>query len=60
MTKDKWVTIMKAAGFNDADMHRWHRTFERSAPQDHEDFLRYLHIPEAEIRSIREWSVKAE
>jgi DNA-binding transcriptional MerR regulator len=60
MTKDKWVGIMKAAGFSEADMRRWHRTFERSSPQDHEEFLRFLHIPEAEIKSIREWSVKAE
>ncbi len=60
MTKDKWVSIMKDAGFSEADMRRWHRTFERSSPQDHEEFLKYLHIPEGEIRSIREWSAKAE
>ncbi len=60
MTKDKWVSIMKDAGFSEADMRRWHRTFERSSPQDHEEFLKYLHIPEGEIKSIREWSAKAE
>jgi len=60
MTKEKWVSIMKAAGFNEADMKRWHREFERSAPQDHQEFLQYLHIPEAEINSIREWSRKPE
>jgi len=58
MTKDKWVAIMKAAGFKDDDMHRWHREFEKSAPEDHQEFLNYLHIPENEIRSIREWSRK--
>jgi DNA-binding transcriptional MerR regulator len=60
MTKDKWVSIMKDAGFSEADMRRWHRTFERSSPQDHEEFLKYLHIPDGEIKSIREWSAKAE
>jgi DNA-binding transcriptional MerR regulator len=56
MTKDKWVQIMKASGFTEADMHRWHTEFEKSAPSDHQEFLEYLHIPADEIRSIREWS----
>jgi DNA-binding transcriptional MerR regulator len=59
MTKEKWVSIMKDAGFSEADMQRWHRTFERSSPEEHEEFLKYLHIPEKEVKSIREWSAKA-
>jgi DNA-binding transcriptional MerR regulator len=58
MTKDKWVSIMKAAGFTEDDMRRWHREFEKAAPEDHNEFLAYLHIPAAEITSIREWSRK--
>lgn len=58
MTKDKWVEVMKAAGFKEEDMHRWHREFERSAPDDHQEFLQFLHISEKEITSIREWSRK--
>jgi DNA-binding transcriptional MerR regulator len=58
MTKDKWVNIMKNAGFSEDDMHRWHREFERAAPEDHQEFLHYLHIPEKEIRDIREWNKK--
>jgi DNA-binding transcriptional MerR regulator len=58
MTKEKWVSIMKSAGFQEADMRRWHREFERSAPEEHQEFLQYLHIPAEEIRSIREWSRK--
>jgi DNA-binding transcriptional MerR regulator len=56
MTKEKWVSIMKSAGFSEADMQRWHREFERAAPDDHQEFLQYLHIPEKEIRDIRDWS----
>lgn len=56
MTKDKWVAIMKAAGFTEQDMQRWHREFEREAPSDHQEFLEYLKIPEAEIGRIRAWS----
>ena len=59
MTKEKWVSIMKAAGLTEDDMNRWHREFERSAPEDHNEFLQFLHIPAAEIKTIREWSRKA-
>jgi DNA-binding transcriptional MerR regulator len=60
VTKDKWVSIMKACGFTDEQMHRWHREFERSAPAEHQEFLEFLHIPSDEIKKIREWStVKA-
>jgi DNA-binding transcriptional MerR regulator len=53
MTKDKWVSIMQACGFSKEQMHRWHAEFERSAPEDHQEFLEYLHIPAAEIKTIR-------
>jgi DNA-binding transcriptional MerR regulator len=59
MTKDKWVSIMKAAGFSEDDMRRWHREFEKAAPDDHNEFLNFLHIPAGEIKSIRDWSRKA-
>ena len=58
MTKEKWVSIMKAAGFTENDMYRWHREFERSSPEEHNEFLRFLHIAPGEIKSIREWSRK--
>ncbi len=51
---------MRAAGFSEADMRRWHAQFEKSAPQEHQEFLEFLHIPTAEIQSIRDWSRKAE
>ncbi len=56
MTKDRWVAIMRAAGFNEDDMRRWHQEFEKAAPSDHQEFLEYLHIPKDEIASIRAWS----
>lgn len=58
VTKEKWVSIMKASGFTEADMKRWHAAFESSAPAEHQEFLEFLHIPEQEIESIREWSRK--
>jgi DNA-binding transcriptional MerR regulator len=56
MTKEKWTSIMKAAGFTEDDMKRWHQEFERAAPDDHQEFLNYLHIAPEEIRHIRDWS----
>ncbi len=58
ITKEKWVSIMKAAGFAKADMERWHTEFEKMAPEEHQEFLEFLHIPAEEIGSIREWSRK--
>jgi DNA-binding transcriptional MerR regulator len=59
VTKEKWVEVMRAAGFTEDDMHRWHAEFERSAPREHQEFLEFLHIPPEEVRSIRDWSRKA-
>jgi DNA-binding transcriptional MerR regulator len=58
VTKEKWVSVMRAAGFTGDDMHRWHAVFEKSAPHEHQEFLEFLHIPPAEIETIREWSRK--
>ncbi len=49
---------LKASGLTEADMRRWHVEFERAAPEDHQQFLEFLHIPEGEIRTIRDWSGK--
>lgn len=56
VTKDKWVSIMQAAGFSEDDMHRWHAEFERAAPDEHQEFLEFIHVPKDEARQIREWS----
>ena len=48
--------IMRATGFADTEMTRWHVEFERSAPDDHQQFLEYLHIGAEEISHIRDWS----
>lgn len=59
MTKDKWVSIMHSAGFTEDDMQRWHKQFEKNSPDEHQEFLEYLHISKEEIGTIREWSRKA-
>jgi DNA-binding transcriptional MerR regulator len=58
VTKEKWTAIMRAAGFKDDDMHRWHAEFEKMAPQEHQEFLEFLHIPNEELNQIRAWSRK--
>jgi DNA-binding transcriptional MerR regulator len=59
VTKEKWVAVMRGAGFNEDDMRRWHSEFERTAPEEHQEFLEFLHLPEEEIGRIRDWSRKA-
>jgi MerR family transcriptional regulator, thiopeptide resistance regulator len=56
VTKEKWVAIMKAAGFSEEDMRRWHAEFEKNAPDEHQEFLEFLHIPAEELGRIRAWS----
>jgi MerR family transcriptional regulator, thiopeptide resistance regulator len=56
MTKDKWTQVMKDSGFSADDMHRWHAQFEKTEPEEHEQFLKFLHVPEPEVKTIREWS----
>jgi DNA-binding transcriptional MerR regulator len=56
ITRQKWVSIMTSCGFSQEQMHRWHSEFERSAPDEHQEFLEFLHIPEPEIKTIREQS----
>jgi MerR family transcriptional regulator, thiopeptide resistance regulator len=58
ITKDKWIAIMEGAGLSHDQMDRWHMEFERSAPEDHQEFLEFLHIPADDIKRIREWSRK--
>ncbi|WP_221032419.1 MerR family transcriptional regulator [Actomonas aquatica] len=53
LTKERWVTILKASGMTDADCLRWHVEFERLSPEAHQDFLESLQIPAAEIAQIR-------
>jgi DNA-binding transcriptional MerR regulator len=59
ITKEKWVAIMKASGLTNEQMHGWHTEFERSAPEEHQEFLEFLHIDPEEIRTIRERCRKA-
>jgi hypothetical protein len=49
---------MQAAGFSEKDMLRWHQQFEQKAPAEHQEFLEFLHIPAAEIGTIRQRSGK--
>ena len=56
VTKEKWVEVMRSAVFTDEQMRRWHMEFEKSAPDEHQEFLEFLHIPANEVVRIREWS----
>jgi DNA-binding transcriptional MerR regulator len=54
--KEGWVAVLRAAGLDDAAMHRWHVEFEKMAPAAHRDFLESLGLPTQEVARIRRWS----
>jgi len=56
INKERWVEIMRAAGFDEQAMHNWHIQFEKMEPETHQEFLESLGIDSDEIRKIREWS----
>ena len=56
VTKEKFTAVLRASGFTEDNMRRLHTEFENNAPNEHQEFLEFLHIPAEEIRSIREWS----
>ncbi len=53
VTKDRWVEIMKAAGFDKEAMLTWHRKFEEMEPDEHQKFLESLGLDAEEINNIR-------
>lgn len=53
MNKEKWVLLFREIGLDEATMTRWHKEFETRYPDEHQSFLEWLHIPEAEISLIR-------
>jgi DNA-binding transcriptional MerR regulator len=54
--KKEWVEMLKAAGLTGDGMAKWHREFEKNAPDAHQEFLEALGLPEPEIKMIREKS----
>jgi DNA-binding transcriptional MerR regulator len=53
MDREKWVKLLRASGFTDEDLGRWHRDFERTDPAYHRRFLEFLGLPADEIPIIR-------
>jgi len=56
LTKEYWVSLLKAAGLDNEGMKNWHIEFEKTSPEAHQDFLESIGIEQDEIRSIRNWS----
>lgn len=54
LDKFRWVAIMRAAGFDDDAMNKWHQKFEKMEPDAHQDFLKSLQIEDEEIATIRQ------
>ena len=55
VTKEKWVSVMQAAGFSDDQMHRWHKNSRIGARGAPGNSGVSAHSGE-EVKKIREWS----
>ncbi|MEX3966747.1 MerR family transcriptional regulator [Paraburkholderia sp. EG286B] len=51
--KDAWVAMLRSAGFDDAEMDRWHAEFEAENPDSHAAFLASLGLTPEEVKAIR-------
>ncbi|MDD3764509.1 MAG: MerR family transcriptional regulator [Nevskiales bacterium] len=49
----QWVKMLEEAGVDAAGRRRWHRAFERDAPQAHHEFLVSLGLSPDEIEAVR-------
>jgi DNA-binding transcriptional MerR regulator len=56
VTKELWVSLLKAAGLDNDGMKNWHIEFEKTSPEAHQDFLESIGIDQDEIVLIRDWS----
>jgi DNA-binding transcriptional MerR regulator len=56
ITKETWVSMLRAAGLDEEGMKNWHIEFEKTSPEAHQDFLESIGIEKDEIKSIRDWS----
>lgn len=56
VTKETWVSLLRAAGLDEAGMRNWHIEFEKTSPEAHQDFLESIGIDQDEIAEIRGWS----
>lgn len=60
ITKEHWVSLLKATGLDEDDMTKWHIEFEKMSPEAHQDFLESLGIEKDEIKVIRGLSSNGE
>lgn len=56
VNKAQWIEMLRAAGLDDAGMHKWHCEFEQRSPEAHQAFLESLGIDTHEIMQIRAFS----
>lgn len=54
--KAAWTSMLRRAGFSEAEMRAWHTSFETESPAEHAAFLESLGLARAEVQSIRRWS----
>jgi MerR family transcriptional regulator, thiopeptide resistance regulator len=49
----QWVKMLEEAGMDEQARRRWHMSFERDAPEAHDQFLKSLGLSDTEVAEIR-------
>lgn len=57
VTVEQWVEMFRAIGLGEDEMHKWHAVFEQRFPEGHQEFLKWLGLPEDRIAEIRKKSL---
>jgi DNA-binding transcriptional MerR regulator len=60
MGKESWVELLEIAGLDEQARHKWHLEFEKMSAEAHRDFLEQLGLSDAEITSIKRWTLEYE
>jgi len=53
MNRTIWTGLLSASGVGPVEQLRWHMAFERHSPAKHQEFLKFLCIPDDEAARIR-------
>lgn len=51
--KKLWVEIFKATGLDEEMMKKWHKEFEKTSPDGHTEFLKWIKISDDEVKKIK-------
>lgn len=53
LDRDDWIRFVEEAGIEQDKMMEWHSQFEKSSPEQHDNFLKMLNFSDEEIKGLK-------